>query len=712
MLTGNQMDDGEIKQSIAAQIERSITLPSLEAIADPAKALREGLAEVNEEEYPVQARRMRDVFICLADYILEELWNLRDPADPIRARTPLENIRARALASITHILYSYIRYLWASSPRQSPPAVQVALSQLTDHYFPRENGSPVSVVRPQWKYNLTYVPVTLYLRKYIAPGVLDPGGKFGSGGLDGILKALWTRRPTGSLKGEEFPEFPRQLAVLSFAGLDTQNTLLYPLLAHELGHFIDYSYQPPLNLRDPLKSSSEIRLAQVVRFLTDRHLRSDEGAAEVKWGTLVDRVATCLRELLADLLATRMMGFAFFVAQAEFLKNVAVWPEATITPAGYPGVRFRLWVILNHLLDDQHPGNVEKFLKASDDSRASWLRTFLEKWKARLSLGAPPVGGSQEPFSSLEAMAESAIYKSIEPLNTVAHTVIPDAKCAVLTSRFFERITRLEQYLPPSCPYEEADSFAEIMSASWAYELMTGRGRRAKKGDATKQVDEYNVSCRLMLKAIELIPPASSATVETPGNDVGAPKLTDRPGVLSGPAIRSRLARLLDDPSRLTVLPLDRKAVQGASIDVRLGNWFAVARRTKLPKVRLGSEDEELLRRIGREEVFVPSPGTFLIHPGDFVLGATLEFLALPADLMAFVEGRSSLGRKGLIVATATQIAPGFHGVVVLELANTGTVPLELEPGMGIAQLVLQMMSCPVPEDELYHGKHYCQIKP
>lgn len=708
MLTGSQMDDAEIKESIAAQIERSITLPSLEAIAYQAKALRDGLAEVNEEEYPVQARRMRDVFICLADYILEELWNLRDPADPIRARTPLENIRARALASIVQILYSYLRYLWASSPRQSPPAVHVALSRLTDRYFPRTNGLPVSVVRPQWKYNLTYVPVTWYLRKYVAPSVLDPDGKLALGGLDEILEALWTRRRTGNL-GDPFP---KQLAVLSFAGLDTQNTLSYPLLAHELGHFIDFSYQPPLHLREPLKTSSQIRLDHVVRFLTDGHPASDGTGAEVEYKMLVQRVATCLRELLADLLATRMMGFAFFVAQAEFLKNIAVWPETTVTPAGYPGVRFRLWVILNHLLDGEYSGNVEKFLRQSGDRRVPWLIIFLEKWKSRLSSGAPPTTGSQEPFSSLEAMAESAIHKSIEPLSRVAREVVPDAKCAILTPRFFERVGRLEQYLPPSCPYEEPDSFAETMSASWAYELMTGRGRRAKKGDATKQVDEYNVSCRLMLKAIELIPPASSAAVETPGNDVGVPKLTDRPGVLSGPAIRSRLARPLDDPSRLTVLPLARKAVQGASIDVRLGNWFAVARRTKLPKVRLGSEEEELLRRIGREEVFVPSPGTFLIHPGDFVLGATLEFLALPADLMAFVEGRSSLGRKGLIVATATQIAPGFHGVVVLELANTGTVPLELEPGMGIAQLVLQMMSCPVPEDELYHGKHYCQIKP
>lgn len=103
-----------------------------------------------------------------------------------------------------------------------------------------------------------------------------------------------------------------------------------------------------------------------------------------------------------------------------------------------------------------------------------------------------------------------------------------------------------------------------------------------------------------------------------------------------------------------------------------------------------------------------------MIHPGDFILGATLEFLALPSDVMAFVEGRSTLGRMGLIVATATQVAPGFHGVVVLELANTGTVPLAVEPGMGIAQLVFQTLSEPLSTSKtnLYHGKYQCQIKP
>ena len=79
---------------------------------------------------------------------------------------------------------------------------------------------------------------------------------------------------------------------------------------------------------------------------------------------------------------------------------------------------------------------------------------------------------------------------------------------------------------------------------------------------------------------------------------------------------------------------------------------------------------------------------------------------------MAFVEGRSSVGRKGLIVATATQVAPGFHGVIVLEMANAGTVPLEVKPGDAVAQLVFQTMADPVSERDIYKKGFSCQTRP
>ena len=246
------------------------------------------------------------------------------------------------------------------------------------------------------------------------------------------------------------------------------------------------------------------------------------------------------------------------------------------------------------------------------------------------------------------------------------------------------------------------------MTAGWAYQLCYGEEFETSKDAIHEQFTEYETTCRLLMKAIELMPAEdtpSKKTVTTDAPELGA--------VLSRGHIGRRISLPVSDPGHVGVVPFDPSCVEAASLDVRLGHWFASMRRTRLKGVRLGNPSgENLLRTVGREETFIPRGKAFLIHPGDLVLGVTLEFVALPGDLMAFVEGKSRLGRLGLIVATASTIGPGFHGVVVLELANAGTVPLELEPGMAVAQLVFQKMTEVLKADQMYRGKFYCQIKP
>jgi len=250
------------------------------------------------------------------------------------------------------------------------------------------------------------------------------------------------------------------------------------------------------------------------------------------------------------------------------------------------------------------------------------------------------------------------------------------------------------------------------MSAAWAYQILSGDKIELKKDSDDKKYKEYEKTCNLVLKAIELIPAAQTISLPAeeakPSTSAEVRKLLAARGVLSKEHIRKRVGLPITNDSHLSVLPLDLKAIQDASLDVHLGNWFVYARRTKLDSVKLPKEKEKLAT-IGREEVFVPNDKDFLLHPGDLVLGATQEFFGLPNDLMAFVEGKSGLGRLGLFVATATQVAPGYHGVIVLELANAGTVPLKLSPGMEIAQLVFQAMT---ESTRSYHGEYQCQIKP
>jgi dCTP deaminase len=169
------------------------------------------------------------------------------------------------------------------------------------------------------------------------------------------------------------------------------------------------------------------------------------------------------------------------------------------------------------------------------------------------------------------------------------------------------------------------------------------------------------------------------------------------------------LARLedshFDDPTkRLTVTPLlDRKQVGDASIDVRLGGEFIIIRHTNLASVD-PAQRLEIRKNIGRyqQRIHVSYGEQFVLHPQQLVIGSTLEYLSIPNDLSAQVMGRSSWGRLGLIIATATAVAPGFKGAITLELINYGQAPLILYPGVVIAQIVFESTT----DDVAYKGRY------
>jgi dCTP deaminase len=142
------------------------------------------------------------------------------------------------------------------------------------------------------------------------------------------------------------------------------------------------------------------------------------------------------------------------------------------------------------------------------------------------------------------------------------------------------------------------------------------------------------------------------------------------------------------DATKLGVVPaptqaeiLDRSAT---SLDLRLGRWFRSFKQTHTPSFSLAPGSAESLKT---KQHFIQFGRPFVIHPGSFVLGATLEWLSLPSGLSAYVTGKSTLGRHGLIIETAAGIHPGFSGCLTLELGNVGEIPLEIYPGMKICQV-------------------------
>jgi dCTP deaminase len=145
----------------------------------------------------------------------------------------------------------------------------------------------------------------------------------------------------------------------------------------------------------------------------------------------------------------------------------------------------------------------------------------------------------------------------------------------------------------------------------------------------------------------------------------------------------------------LVVEPLDDPdiQIQPASVDLRLGREFLEFQHANIPCIHPNSENEvdEYV-----EETVVDEGDEFILHPGDFVLGTTHERVAIPDDLIAHVEGRSSLGRLAIVVhATAGLADPGFQGHITLELSNLGTAPVALTPGMRISQLTFTELKTP-----------------
>jgi dCTP deaminase len=133
--------------------------------------------------------------------------------------------------------------------------------------------------------------------------------------------------------------------------------------------------------------------------------------------------------------------------------------------------------------------------------------------------------------------------------------------------------------------------------------------------------------------------------------------------------------------------------LQPASIDLRLADEFIVYKPGQL--TCLDPQRPETLTA-ATEKVAIASGDAFILHPGEFALGSTIERVVIPADLVARVDGRSSVGRLAVVVhATAGFIDPGFAGQITLELSNLGRVPVRLYPGMRIAQIVLYQLTSP-----------------
>ncbi|HEV7758133.1 MAG TPA: dCTP deaminase [Acidimicrobiales bacterium] len=156
--------------------------------------------------------------------------------------------------------------------------------------------------------------------------------------------------------------------------------------------------------------------------------------------------------------------------------------------------------------------------------------------------------------------------------------------------------------------------------------------------------------------------------------------------ILSDRTIREELAA-----GRIVIDPLDEASVQPSSVDLRLDRLFRVFLNHTMPVIDVKRDLEDLTRLVE-----IQPDDAFILHPGEFVLGSTYERLGLPDDLVARIEGKSSLGRLGLLIhSTAGFIDAGFCGHITLELSNVANLPITLYPEMKIGQVSFLKMTTP-----------------
>lgn len=148
--------------------------------------------------------------------------------------------------------------------------------------------------------------------------------------------------------------------------------------------------------------------------------------------------------------------------------------------------------------------------------------------------------------------------------------------------------------------------------------------------------------------------------------------------ILSDRTIREEVAA-----GRIVIEPFEDRAIQPSSVDLRLDSYFRVFRNHTLSHIDVKQNLEELT-----ELVEASDEDPFILHPGEFVLGSTLERVAIPSDLVGRIEGKSSLGRLGLLIhTTAGFVDAGWDGQLTLEFSNVASLPITLYPGMKIGQI-------------------------
>lgn len=613
---------------------------------------------------------------------------------------------SRAAASFTRVL----KFVNGSRASNNPWGIVAQTERLCQTL----NAGARVIIRPRWAYNYSYVSISADLKRI----ALD--AKWFDSNLHRALSTYIERAPN--------------FFSLAFPPTAAGNALHMAIWAHEIGHFID-------NIEGEAKTSnpSDFLSSLIIKDLefeidqdSFKQLVEEEGIevsdpdtldkfAEKISAPIAERMQIWSREIFSDIFSMHLFGPAALFALVEFGHSVSHGLDV-LASRWHPTFRIRLSILLDQYdswlsgshgwLDGLPSAHAEAY-----DQEIQYLRDLIE---SPIDEGLLLQGDEEKSTSKIvhALLAEKAnevvqhLVTEIERIKKTSPGCFLHPTDLVHLAKMTERIANS---LPPSIDPASSESseplpssprhLALILNAGWLHWLKI---RQAAAGPdlSTQQIasDSYQDANSLTMKAVEIAeavewfssrqPHSREVDRSIESNPVNSQELPETGNGMSIPFAgwlsRRQIIRLIETED-LVVMPLLNPGLQigKSSIDLRLGNDFI---ETKLPAItQLDPVDLEIGSSATQfqSKVYVPFGKPYVLHPSQFVLSSTLEFLMLPNNLMGLVLGRSSWGRLGLVIATASKVDPGWRGCVTLELTNLGNAPILLYPGARIGQVSL-----------------------
>lgn len=516
---------------------------------------------------------------------------------------------------------------------------------------------------------------------------------------------------------------PKYFIFLSFPEVFGTDLLLHTLtLSHELMHIYDFIKKISDDLTTIIKKIEADQVKPLVDEFMEANVPIDlKGQVKFteppKFGDFYDPIqmqadviVRCskilgewLKEIVADLLATRFFGISYLFSLYKLSNSLNVMDRHS---DDHPSSRFRLKLVLEELKNLGYFEKINIFgtfgerLKEIEDNILEDKKPICNKYQALVEKHINDTENKKIILETIRKYTKNNYYneqrfsKEIPPLLDLLKSDIPPA-----------------EYLTGKNRFNKA-KIPSILNAGWVFYYNFSDYINKPKNDEEENLIIQRIN-KLISKAIEIIEfnniwykkIKKSKDIYKLNNVVKTKNKGN--SYLSDSEIMEKIHDK-DLNSRLVISPNLNLRLAGGGIDLRLGTKFIIMKKTKTPLIDpLESRNFKSLEF--QEKLIISLNENIVLHPNQLILASTLEYICMPKNLAGFIESRSSFGRAGLVVATAAYVHPGYKGCPTFELCNFGETPIILYPGTRIAQIIIHKH---LADLEIKPSRYACATEP